>query len=302
MDERTIGAVMVLAAAVGFGTLPIFGKFATAAGLSRTTLLLFRFLIGALVVWGFLALRREVTLLTGHAGVAAVSLGVIYSALTVGYFWGLSFLTASLTAIVFYSYPVYVVALSAAVLDEPLGARVLVSLVLALGGVALVVGADPAGADPFGIALVVGASVAMAIYITGGRVLASSISPRVLTGHILVISAAAFGFRWLQAGPHVPTGTDQWLIVLGIGVFGTGIPLVSFYEGLKRVRASHASVLGTGEPVASVAFGVTILGESLAPTTIAGGALVLAGVLLVQFGEGARARLTERVFGSASNE
>lgn len=51
MNRQTVGAVMVLVASAGFGTLAIFGKFAARVGLNITTLLTFRFVIGTALLW-----------------------------------------------------------------------------------------------------------------------------------------------------------------------------------------------------------------------------------------------------------
>ncbi|PSP94323.1 EamA family transporter, partial [Halobacteriales archaeon QS_4_62_28] len=79
-----------------------------------------------------------------------------------------------------------------------------------------------------------------------------------------------------------PVGIEQWLIVFGIGLIGTAAPIVLFFRGLDRIEASHASIIGTSEPMATVLLGVALLGETITPIIIAGGALVLSGVVLIQ--------------------
>ncbi len=51
---------------------------------------------------------------------------------------------------------------------------------------------------------------------------------------------------------------------------------------LDRLEASVASVLGTSEPMVTIILGIVFLGEVLTPVIVAGGVLVLAGVVLVQ--------------------
>lgn len=144
--------------------------------------------------------------------------------------------------------------------------------------------------------LVVGAAVGYAVYIVSGRALATSVRASVLTAHVLVVAAALLGLRWAAAGATLPDGPVQWGIVIGIGVVGTGVPLVLLYEGLRFLQANRASVVGTVEPVTTVALGVVLLGEPLTTGTIVGGGLVLAGVLLSQ-GDGALATVRGRIPG-----
>lgn len=286
---------MVLVAATGFGTLAIFGKLAEAAGLTRPTLLFFRFLIGAVVVWGVLLVRGEAVLLTGRPLRATVVLGVIYAVLTLSYFWGLSFMTASLTAIVFYTYPVWVFALSVAFLDERVTRPVAIALSLALAGVVLVIGVNAARISLFGILLVTLAALGYAIYNVAGRALTADTSPRVLTAHVLIVVMLIIGLRWVGAGAQLPRTTAHLWIIVGIGIIGTGVPLILLYEGLKRVEATHASILGTAEPVGTVTFGVIILGETLGMRTVVGGLLVIAGVTMVQTTQTQRKWLLSKV-------
>lgn len=282
MREETVGALLVAGSAVGFGTLAIFGKLAEAAGLGRPPLLFFRFLVGGALVWAFLVARDDVRVLSGRSAGATVGLGAMYAALTIAYFAGLVHLTAGLAAVVFFTYPVYVLALSTLLLDERLTPRLVVSLALALAGLGLVLGADATGATPIGVLLVVAAAVGYAGYIVGGRALSTTASASVLTAHVLAVATALLGLRWVLRGATLPTGPTQWGVVVGIGVLGTGVPLVLLYEGLGALQANRASVLGTAEPVTTVALGVLLLGEPLTPETAVGGALVLAGVLLSQ--------------------
>jgi drug/metabolite transporter (DMT)-like permease len=104
----------------------------------------------------------------------------------------------------------------------------------------------------------------------------------VLTAHVLAVVTVLLGLRWASLGATLPAGPTQWGVVVGIGVVGTGVPLVLLYEGLQFLEANRASILGTAEPVTTVALGVLLLGEPLTAVTAAGGGLVLAGVLLSQ--------------------
>lgn len=295
MREATVGGLMVLVAATGFGTLAIFGKLAEAAGLTRPTLLFFRFLIAAGIVWAVLVARREAQFLSGEPLRATAVLGVIYALLTLSYFWGLSFMTASLTSIVFYTYPIWVFVLSVLLLDEQLTRPVVAALGLAIAGVVLVIGIDTATVSLFGLGLVLVAAVGYAIYNVAGRALTADTSPRLLTAHVLVVAMAIIGIRWVQAGINLPRTPTHWWIILGIGILGTGAPLLLLYEGLRRIEATHASILGTAEPVSTVIIGVAFLGEALPLRTVAGGLLILAGVTLVQTTRAQREWLLSRV-------
>ena len=286
MRESTIGAVLVLGAAAGFGTIGIFGKLAVAIDLDLATLLPVRFTVATLVVVVLAINRRWAFPRSERDWLTTLALGVTYTAMTLFFFVSLRFLTAGIATIVLYTYPTFVVALSAIFLGETVTVRKLIALGLATGGIALVVGLGTTDIDPLGVGLALGSAACYAVYTTGSRMLSPSISPRPLMIGILVgttVSMLVYGV--LDGGLALPTGRDEWWIVLGLALVSTVIPHLLFYEGVSRLQASRVGVVSTAEPVVTVVLGVILLGETVTLSVLAGGLLVLCGVLVVQFGE-----------------
>ena len=70
--------------------------------------------------------------------------------------------------------------------------------------------------------------------------------------------------------------------VIAVGAVGPGaLAGLLFVWGLRALPASHVSTLTLLEPLVAVMAGSLVLGEALAPGAFAGGALILAGALLV---------------------
>lgn len=74
--------MLVFAAAAGFGTLAIFGKLASAAGLSTSTLLLFRFIVATVVVWAVFGVCGQANTLSGRLLWIVLAVGVLYGIMT----------------------------------------------------------------------------------------------------------------------------------------------------------------------------------------------------------------------------
>lgn len=281
--QSLVGGLLVFAAAAGFGTLAIFGKLAYAAGLSTSTLLLFRFIVATLLVWAAFGVLGRATTLSGRKLWIALAVGMLYAIMTGLFFWGLEYVPASLAAIVFYTYPAHVFAISTVVLDERLTRLKGLSLTVALVGVILIVGANPTGANPVGIGLVLMAAIGYATYTTASRATLTTLDSAKLIANAMVatmVSMVPFGV--LFGHLSVPKGTEQWLIVFGIGLVGTAVPIVLFIQGLDRIEASHASIIGTSEPLVTVLLGVVLLGDQFTTFLIIGGAFVLGGMFLIQ--------------------
>ena len=129
------------------------------------------------------------------------------------------------------------------------------------------------------------ASVSYAVsYIYMDRYLARrGIGPVVLSACQLaaaaVMLAIALGVSGVQT-PHVTAESVAAIAVLGI--VGTGFAYVLNYQIITSEGATVASTVTYLLPVVAIVLGVLVLGESITVTTLAGIALVLAGVALTR--------------------
>ena len=284
MDEESIGIVLVLISAAGFGTLGIFGIFAAEEGLSIPTVLFLRFALATVIFWAFLAIRGRFRVLSGRSLAVALGLGGLgYATMSGLYFLGLEYLTAGLVAIVLYTYPAFVVCLIALAHPDRVTSVVAVALALSITGVALITGADPAGADPRGVVIVLGAALAYALYIVTSQRALRTLSPETLSAFVMPAAAGSFFLLGTGTGTlEMPGGVTAWAVVLAIAVLATVIPILTFFAGISRMGASRASIVSTAEPAITVALGAALLGEPVTAVTIVGGILVVAGVVLIE--------------------
>ncbi|MDQ2049934.1 DMT family transporter [Natronolimnohabitans sp. A-GB9] len=284
LTDDHVGIALVLASAVGFGTLGIFGVYAQRADLSIPTVLVFRFLLAAVLIWGFLAYRGQATILRGRPLAGAIALGAFgYTAQSGLYFLGLEFMTAGLVAIVLYTYPAFVVVLAVATIGERVTRTMLLALFLAFGGIVLVTGANPAGASVVGVLIVLGAALAYAFYITGSRAVLETVDPMVLTAYVLPAAGVSYVLIGTATGQlEVPTTPSAWTILLCIAVFATAVPVVTFFAGLQYIGASRASIISTAEPPVTVALGAALFAEPVTAATVVGGVSILAGVIILE--------------------
>jgi drug/metabolite transporter (DMT)-like permease len=61
----------------------------------------------------------------------------------------------------------------------------------------------------------------------------------------------------------------------------TVLPIVLTSEGIRRIGASHASIVASVGPIATIFLGFGFLGEPITAIQLAGCALVLAGILAI---------------------
>ena len=90
------------------------------------------------------------------------------------------------------------------------------------------------------------------------------------------------------------------LAVAGVGLVGTLLPFALAVGAVRVISAASAGIAATSEPVFAAAFAWVLLDQRLAPPQLAGGALVVAGVVLAQLAaasSGGRGRAATNVEG-----
>jgi drug/metabolite transporter (DMT)-like permease len=98
------------------------------------------------------------------------------------------------------------------------------------------------------------------------------------TAAVFVVIAAVGGRPVNPA--DVPSAA--WPGLLGIGFASTFLAIQAFYAGARRIGAAQAALVSTVEPVFIITLAALLLGERFTAVQLAGGALIIAGVLLAQ--------------------
>jgi drug/metabolite transporter (DMT)-like permease len=193
-------------------------------------------------------------------------------------------LRASEAVTITYTMPVWTVLLSWLLLGERPQAIKLLALVLALGGVVLLVGADPAQAalDKVVPALMaLGAAISFGL----GTVLTQRLPLR-LPPAVSVFWQAFFGIGVVMAfaipeqrsWDHVTT--IGWEALFYVAVVPLAVAYLAWFRALRLVSASTASIATLISPVVGVTGSGLLLGETFGPRQAIAMALTLTGVAL----------------------
>jgi drug/metabolite transporter (DMT)-like permease len=284
VSSRLVGTLMCAGSAASFGAMAIFGKLAYDAGVGVLTLLVVRFVLAAAILGAANALRRPKARLPGRRTLlTALALGAIgYAAQSGLFFQALTRIEPGLTALVLYLYPSLVTLAAVALGRDRLDGIRAASLLLAFAGLTLVlfVG-DPAEVDAVGVALALGAALAYTGYILISDTVRTD--PLLLSALVCAGAAATFGLAGAVSGEaRFDFAAEGWLWLGAIAVVSTVVAIVLFFGGLQRIGPSRASIISTVEPLVTVVLAFIVFGESLSALQLAGGALVLASVILLQ--------------------
>ncbi|MEX0592974.1 MAG: DMT family transporter [Nitriliruptoraceae bacterium] len=201
--------------------------------------------------------------------------------------WAQQSIPSGLTALIMALVPTSTLIVAVTVRLERLTAPRLAGLLLALGGVIVILADD---LDDTGRLLAILAAVGATLLYAFGSVYAKrKLSGRhrplaIATGQILVAAVVTMPAALLWSPPPDFARIDGAVIasLLLLGILGTGLAFVVFYQLIERVGATNASMVTYLIPVVAVTAGAIILGERLGTAAFVGGTLVIAGIRLSQ--------------------
>jgi drug/metabolite transporter (DMT)-like permease len=269
--------MFVALAAVLFGGTVILGKLLANRDYPVTSMLAIRFGIGATLLAGTLALLRQPLQPAPGEARGLVALGAVgYAAESALFFLALGHGTASAVTLLFFTYPALVAVYSVVLgLGVP-GWLTVGSLVAAVAGAALVVGASGglvvSGA---GVAFALGSALTFSLYLIGAEVVLQRTSSLAASMWVSASASVALAALALLGGDgRLPSGPREWWPIVGMGAF-TAAAFSSLFIGLRRLGAVRTSIIAALEPVAAAALAFVFLDEPLRAGTIAGGVFIL---------------------------
>ncbi|HYM38738.1 MAG TPA: DMT family transporter [Thermoplasmata archaeon] len=286
-DARVVGYLAVSVAAVLYGLWANLSKLAEASVPPLTIALYTQFLPGLLYVpavarHGFP--RGDVRLLLLISVSGAVAAPVIY-------YYGLVGTTASNAALLSNSEAVFTVVIAFAFLGERLTPRGYLAMAGVVLGAFIVTTelrlTDLASVQYLGgnLLLILG-TFFWAVDNNGSTILSkrSRILP-MISVKLLLGSALLLPILVVRGAPLVPSGPDAWLLLV-IAFGGVASFTILFYHALRRIGAMRAgSILSTSSLWGVLISLILFPNQTLSPTQLAGGALmVLSTIALYVFG------------------
>lgn len=282
MKNQWIGIIEMLASGIAFGSLGLFGKKAYDANILPNELLSLRFLISSFILLSvLLVFKRGITLPTKQT-IRCLLLGAFgYAAFSSCFFFALKGLSASLTILLFYLYPLFVAIGAYHFYGDHIGTKGRVALVLALLGMVGLVWGQWHIYDVWSLVLGISASIFYALYILIGRKWLKDISPEISTLYIQLAAGLAIAtFTYTDLSRPLEILSHNTLLILGIAVVPTLIAMFLFLSGLQKLSSIQVSILSTTELLSGVVLAAIVLNEKLSAAQVAGGAILLVAISL----------------------
>lgn len=279
------GVALCVTTAVCYAAMAIFAKLAYNAGANITTVLAPRFALAAVVLWLIAANRGVARAVVRRDALLAFAAGVVlYAGETELMFQAFAHIDVSLAELIVFCYPAIVVFGAIALRRERPSARRFVALALATFGVTLVLaGGATLSASVGGMALPLGAAVLYASYVLVIQPIGERLHPLTLASLVASGAALAFAVGGFASGSFdLSMGSAAWGWTIAIALGTTVLPMVAFLGGVSRLGSGRASILAMLEPPLALVAAFLVFGDRLGPAQLVGGALVLAGAVLLQ--------------------
>jgi drug/metabolite transporter (DMT)-like permease len=294
-----VGYLLTLAAAALFGINGTVSTLALEAGIPATRLVALRCTGAALVLVVVLAVVSPARLRIRWREVPFVAVfGVVGIALTQFlYYVAIDGRLPVGVALVFeMTAPVFIALYVWLVRREHVRSRLWLALALSLSGLVLVAQVWKGGGalDLLGVVAALGGAVCLAAYYLLGERGTADRDPVALTAWSFVAAAVfwAVAAPWWQFDPgtlteRVPVSLGSaevpvWVLVGWICALGAVVPFWLSLAALRHLPPTTAGIVATAEPVVASIVAWLWVEQVLTPWQVAGGAVVLTGIVLAQ--------------------
>jgi drug/metabolite transporter (DMT)-like permease len=201
-----------------------------------------------------------------------------------GFVKGTQYLKSGVAGVISGTIPLMTVLIALLLLPgERVSRRKAAGLILGFAGVALVSHISSGmGNEALGVAfMLLGAgSYALANVYTGRYIGPLGLSPVALSAYQTLCASLVLALFTPTAGLGALT-RDPWIlaaVVLGLGLFGTGLAFVMYYYVIDKLGVATASSVFYLPPIVALFIGVVFLCEGCSASQLAGTALILAGI------------------------
>jgi drug/metabolite transporter (DMT)-like permease len=283
----TIGraTLLIVLSALGFGSISVLTLLITRAGVPLVTAMAWRYVLAAILL-ALIAQRSQLKSLPPYKIIRIVLIGGTgQAAITYCSLYALKYIPVGPLAFLFYTYPAWVALLGAVRRTERLTLVRVTALAMALIGVTIMVGAPTTEKlHPIGVALALGSALLYTVYLPALQHVQTGV-PAMLSAFLLVVGA---GLTFIVAALitdnlYVPTGATVWANIFLLSLVATVIAFSALIKGLATLGPVRTAIIATVEPFFTAILGVLVLHDQLAATTLIGGVLIAAAVLLIQW-------------------
>ncbi len=292
------GLLLALLSASSFGLSGALAHGLMSAGWSAAAVVAVRVLVGGVVLLplALRQLRGDWDLLRRNAGLICAYGLTAVAGTQLAYFNAVAHMTVGAALLIEYTAPIAVIGWLWLSRDQRPSRATIFGGILGIAGLILVLDLRSGiGANWVGIAWALAAMLGAAAYFIlsarGGADLPGAVlaTGGLLIGGLTLLAAGAVGIVPLRATvtpiPYAHFTTPLWLPLLALGTITAAIAYTTGIAATRHLGSRLASFTALTEVLAAILFAWLLLAEAPGPIQFLGGALILAGLVIVRLGE-----------------
>lgn len=283
--DRVKGLMYGVVSSSTFGLIPLFALPAIQRGIGVDSVMFYRFGISALVLGGWLLIRRHDMRITFKELVTLGVLGIFYAMTALLLTTSYLYIPSGVATTIHFLYPVIVTAVMILFFKDKVSLLLILAVFMAISGVYLLSYSGNTGYVSLkGLLLVLITVVTYAVYIVGvNKSCVQRMDGLKLTFYVLLAGAVVFGFNLLVKGSALDLipdfGTGVYLFLLAL--IPTLVSDFTLILSVQHVGSTTTAVLGCMEPLTAVVMGVLFLDEHLEIWQVVGMLIILLAVSVV---------------------
>lgn len=264
MQQKWKGAIYGVVGAICYGTNPLGALYLYQENVPTISVLLYRFGFAACMLFALLLVSKKSLKVTFKELRILAILGVLFGISAYTLYASFKYMDAGIASTLLFIYPILTAILMAAFFKERITRFVVLSIALAMAGIALLYnGSGEVSVSLFGSLLVFVSALAYSIYIVVVNAANIKFGAVKLTFFVLVFCELFFVAASFLAGetPILPPSTNALLWGLMLALVPTVLSLVLTAKAIRNVGSTPASVMGALEPLTAVLIGIFVFGE-----------------------------------------
>lgn len=273
-----LGLALGAASAISFGAVTTFARLAYEGGSNTLTVVFLRAALA--VIEGLLLARLFGQSLRIHRGalVPVLCVGLGLAMISLGYLGSVAYIPVGLAALIFYTFPLMVLAVTAAAEQRLPTGRDGVAFALAFFGLALALGPSFATLDGRGIMLALLAAIGSTLLFVAGARVTRDVGSMTVTAYANAVVAVVVGVPVLLGGDfHLPQGHTGWTALIAVAACYL-VGIAAQFPALRHAGPRATALIFNCEPLVAIVAGALFLGETLSPAQSIGAAMVIAAL------------------------
>ena len=297
-----LGILLSFAAALLFGLNASTSKIVMSTGVTPEQIVLFRSFATALIAAVIILFTNPSAFKVKPAEWKfLIAFGVIGVALMQwAYSNAVKSLPVGIALLIEYTAIIIVPVAALVLFGEKPRKRLWLGVALVLGGLMVVSKIWDSPLNPTGVFFAFAAAIFLSVYFIMGEKSHQTRDPISTLFYTMLISTVfwmifspwwqfdlALATNSLDLGGNLSGITaPAWLLIIWIGLFGSFIPMFFSFVALGHLSATGVGIISTAETVFAFLFGYLWLGEKIEGLQLAGGILVVAGIVIAQISRG----------------